>query len=268
MNNQNHCGTAVVTGVTGGVGRQYARGLAERGYDLLLVSRTEARVKALAGDIASQTGRKVDVAVHDLSQATQIHEFGRRLSASNEVTLLANLATTSTFSLFTTLPSTDVDQCIAINISALTHLTHAVVPGFVERGHGIIVNFSSILAFHPWPEFNVYNAAKAYVTVLSQSIQAELRDKGVLVQVVAPAPIATGFWETAGFPYENFPTDAVMRVDDLVRVALVGLDRREEWVLPSLPDVAIWDKYQSARKNLVGGMMSGAPAARYTDVLI
>jgi hypothetical protein len=263
MNNQTHPGTAVVTGVTGGVGPAYALGLAERGYDLLLVGRTQASVQTLADDIAGATGRQVDIAVHDLSETGQIRELGDRLATSGDVSLLANLATDVTFSPFAEISSADIDQGIAVNISALTHLSRAVAPGFVQRGRGVIVNFSSVLAFHPWAELNVYNAAKAYVVILSQSMQAELRDKGVLVQVVAPAATATGFWERAGFSHTNFPREAVMQVGNLVQAALTGLDRREEWVLPSLSDAAVWDTYQAAREKLVAGMMTGTPAGRY-----
>ncbi len=263
MNQATSIGKAVVTGATGGVGATYALGLARRGYDLLLVGRSQTALQALAGDIAAATGRSVEIAVHDLADAADVGTLVQRLSADSGITLLANLAGVAKFSAFAQIGAGQIDQTIAVNVSAFTRLCRAVAPGFAERGQGTIVNFASVLAFRPWAEFNVYNATKAYVVALSQSLQAEFQDKGVLVQVVAPPATATPFWAEAGFSYDKLPPQAVMKADDLVAAALVGLDKREQWVLPSLADAGIWDAFQAGRANLVKGMMSGALAERY-----
>ncbi|EJN34323.1 SDR family NAD(P)-dependent oxidoreductase [Pseudomonas sp. GM80] len=264
MNDATNLGTAVVTGATGGVGALYAQGLADRGYDLLLVGRQEKALKELAEKISKSSGRTVNIAAHDLSNAGELNTLASRLSGDSSVSLLANIAGTSSFSPFIKLGSDDIAQTIAINVTALTQLSHAVAPGFVERGKGTIVNFASVLAFRPWAEFNVYNATKAYVVMLSQSLQADLGEKGVLVQVVAPPATATPFWANAGFNVENLPAKAVMKSEDLVSAALVGLDNGESWVLPSLGDVSVWEAFQSARTELVKSMMNGTPAERYT----
>jgi short-subunit dehydrogenase len=256
-------GTAVVTGATGGVGSAYAEGLAQRGYDLLLVDRQSNQAGEVARRIAASTGRKVEVTSHDLADPRDLAKLEARLAADQDVTLLANLAGAATFSPFTEIKTADIDQTIAVNITALTRLSRAVAPRFAKQGSGVIVNFASILAFHPWPQFNVYNAAKNFVVTLSQALQGELREKGVLVQVVSPPATATAFWQKAGLPHENLPAGAVMKPDDLVRAALVGLDKREEWVMPSLAEAAKWDGYQKARAELVDGMMSGKLAQRY-----
>jgi uncharacterized protein len=256
-------GTAVVTGASGGVGQSYAEGLAIRGYDLLLVDRQESRIKDVARRISDSTGRKVAIATHDLSDPKDLAELEARLAADQTVTLLANLAGAATFSPFSAIRTDEIDQTIAVNITALTRLSRAVAPAFASRGSGIIVNFASILAFHVWPLFSVYNAAKAFIVAFSQSLQGELRDKGVLVQVVSPPATATAFWQKAGLPHENLPPEAVMKPADLVQGALAGLDKREEWVMPSLADTTKWDAFQKARGELVDGMMSGKLAERY-----
>lgn len=263
MSNQTNLGKAVVTGATGGVGSEYALGLARRGYDLLIVGRSESSLQSLASDIMTATGRNVDIQTADLANSTDVDKLVAVLSSDPAITLLANLAGVSKFSAFANIPEDKVGQTIAVNVLALTRLSRAVAPAFVQRGNGTIVNFASVLAFRPWAEFNVYNATKAYVVALSQSLQAEFQEKGVLVQVVAPPATATPFWENAGFSYENLPPQAVMKPSDLVSAALVGLDKRDPWVLPSLADTAVWDAFQESRTNLVKGMMSGAVAARY-----
>lgn len=264
MTNTKNLGIAVVTGATGGVGASYAQGLAERGYDLLLVARDAAALRTLADRIATSTGRNADIFALDLADSAQLEQLTKRLAQDDRVSLLANLAGSATFSAFTELDTGKIDQTIAVNISALTQLSRAVAPGFAARGTGVIVNFASVLAFRPWAEFNVYNASKAYVVALSQSLQAQLRDKGVLVQVVAPPATATPFWQGAGFQVDKLPAKAVMTRDDLVGAALIGLDKREEWVLPSLADAAVWDAYEAGRAELVKGMMNGTLAPRYT----
>lgn len=264
MNKATNLGTAVVTGATGGVGASYALGLAQRGYALLLVGRSQDALQALADSISKATGQKVEIAAHDLADAADLSKLTARLSDDASITLLANLAGVAKFNAFTTIAESKIDQTIAVNVTAFTQLCRAVAPRFAERGQGTIVNFASVLAFRPWAEFNVYNATKAYVVALSQSLQAEFQEKGVLVQVVAPPATATPFWAEAGFSFENLPPKAVMKPEDLVAAALVGLDKREQWVLPSLADSAVWDAYQEGRANLVKGMMSGTVAERYT----
>ena len=156
-----------------------------------------------------------------------------------------------------------VDETTAVNITALTRLTHAVLPGLLARGAGSIVNIASVLAFHPWPEFGVYNASKAYVVSFSQALQGEVAGKGVLVQVVTPPAIDTDFWNKAGLPVSNLPAGSVMKPQHMVDAALKGLDRGESWVFPSLPDQTLWNDYEKSRQALVGGFMNGAPAVRY-----
>jgi uncharacterized protein len=258
-----HSGTAVVTGATGGVGSGYARGLAQRGYDLLLVGRSQRELDLLAADIKTMASVATETVACDLANPDDLERLTARLRDDTSLTLLANLAGAATYSPFSTITDADLCNTIAVNCTALTRLIHTVAPGFSARGRGSIVNFASILAFRPWPEFNVYTATKAYVVALSQALQAEYSKQGVLVQVVAPPATATAFWKKAGFGLDNLPPPAIMKAADLVRAALLGLDRREEWVFPSLADPTLLDAYQKARAALVLGMMKGAVAERY-----
>jgi short-subunit dehydrogenase len=256
-------GTAIVTGATGGVGALYAAGLAERGYDLVLVGRQQQTLDAVAKAVKQKANVKVDTLVANLAEAKDLARVEARISSDPAITGLVNSATAVTFSPLATVNSEAVDETIAVNITALTRLTRAVLPGFLARGAGAIVNFASALAFHPWPEFGAYGAAKAYVVSFSQALQGEVAGKGVLVQVVSPPALDTGFWNRAGLPVSNMPAGAVMKPQDLVDAALKGLDRGEPWVFPSLPEQAIWDDHQKTRQALVGGLMRGALAARY-----
>lgn len=255
--------TAVVTGATGGVGALYAAGLAERGYDLLVVGRQQKRLDAVADAVRQKANVKVETLVADLAEANDLARVEARISSDPAITALINNAGVASFSPFAKQSSEVVDETTAVNITALTRLTHAVLPGFLARGAGSIVNIASVLAFHPLPGFSVYNASKAFVLSFSQTLQGEVAGSGVLVQVVAPPAVDTDFWNKAGLPVSNLPAAAVMKPQHLVEAALRGLDRRESWVFPSLPNQALWNDYEKTRQGLVGGLMNGTPAARY-----
>jgi uncharacterized protein len=256
-------GTAVVTGATGGVGALYAAGLAERGYDLLLVGRRQQALDTVA-DVAKQKANiKVDTLVANLAETKDLVRVEARISSDPAITALVNNAGVASFGPFAKLSPEALDETMAVNITALTRLTHAVLPGFLARGAGSIVNVASVLAFHPWPEFGVYNASKAYVVSFSQALQGEVAGKGILVQVVVPPAVDTDFWNKAGLPVSNLPTGAVMKPQHLVDAALKGLDRRESWVFPSLAEQVLWDDHLKTRQALVEGLMSGTPAMRY-----
>jgi short-subunit dehydrogenase len=258
-------GTAVVTGATGGVGGLYAAGLAERGYDLILVGRQQKTLDAFAKAVRqrAKTNVSVEILVANLAEAKDLARVEARISSDPAITALINTAGAASFGPLSELSSQALDETILVNITALTRLTHAALPGFLARGAGSIVNFASVLAFHPWPEFGVYGASKAYVVSFSQALQGEVAGKGVLVQVVSPPALDTNFWSKAGLPVGNLPAGAVMKPQHLVEAALKGLDRGEPWVFPSLPELAVWDDHQKTRQALVGGLMNGAPAARY-----
>jgi uncharacterized protein len=256
-------GIAVVTGATGGVGALYAAGLAERGYDLLLVGRQQKTLDAVARAVKQKANVKVETIVANLAEASELARIEARISSDPAITTLINSATSVTFSPLAKLGSQALDETIAVNITALTRLTHAVLPVLLARGAGAIVNMASVLAFHPWPEFSVYNASKAYVVSFSQALQGEVVGKGVLVQVVTPPAVDTDFWNHAGLPVSNLPAGAVMNPQHLVDAALRGLDRGESWVFPSLSEQPLWDDHQKTRQALVGGLMNGAPAPRY-----
>jgi uncharacterized protein len=256
-------GTAVVTGATGGIGALYAAGLAERGYDLLLIGRQQKALDTLAKAVRQKANVEVETLIANLAEAKDLARVEARISSDPAIAALINNAGAASFGPFAKLSPEAVDETTAVNITALTRLTHAVLPGFLARGAGSIVNIASVLAFHPWPEFGVYNASKAYVVSFSQALQGEVAGKGVLVQVVTPPAVDTDFWNKAGLPISNLPAGSVMKPQHLVDAALKGLDRGESWVFPSLPDQALWNDYEKARQALVGGLMSGAPAVRY-----
>jgi short-subunit dehydrogenase len=256
-------GTALITGASSGIGAIYADRLARRGHDLILVARNGQRLAALAERIATDTGRKVRTLVADLSERKDLLAVEDVLRTDPAITLLVNNAGVGATA---PLLASDIDKMeamISLNVTALTRLTYAAAPAFAARGAGTIVNIASIVAVAPEMLNGVYGASKAFVLALTQSLQHELTAKGLRFQAVLPGATATEFWGLAGMPVENLPSAIVMSAADLVDAALAGLDAGELVTVPSLPDVADWNRLESARKALGPNLSKTKPAARY-----
>jgi hypothetical protein len=256
-------GTALVTGASSGIGAIYADRLARRGYHLILVARNRDKLAALAKRLTDETGRTVEAVAADLTNKADLDRVEALLRTDAGITLLVNNAGTGAAG---PLLASDIDQMeemISLNVGALTRLTYAAVPGFVARGGGTIVNISSIVGIAPEMLNGVYGGTKAFVLAFSLSLHKELAEKNVRIQAVAPGVTATDFWDIAGVPISNLPSDWVMKADDMVDAALAGLDQGELVTVPSLPDLADWQAYERARQKLMPNLSRNEPATRY-----
>jgi len=256
-------GVAVITGASSGIGAVYADRLARRGHDLLLIARRHDRLQQLAAEIAGRTGRKVEVLAADLGAPADLARVERVLRDDPRITVLVNNAGVAAVTPLLNANVDDMSRMIALNVDALMRLTYAVVPAFVRRGLGTIINIASIVAVAPELLNGVYGGSKAFVLAFSQSLRKELAEKGVRVQVVLPGATATDLWSNAGRPVEQLPREIVMSVDDLVDAALAGLDQGEFVTLPALPQVEQWDAYEGARQALMPNLSRATPADRY-----
>ncbi|WP_341963088.1 SDR family oxidoreductase [Pseudomonas sp. RC10] len=256
-------GTALITGASSGIGATYANRLAKRGYDLLLVARDQTRLEALAADLRKTTSVNVEVLKADLTNASDISTVEQRLRNDASITLLLNNAGVASNSPLAEADLNEVNRLIQLNIVALTHLASAAAAGFLARGRGAIVNIASVVPMIP-ERFNaVYTASKAYVLSLTQSLNAEIGDKGVQIQAVMPGATRTEIWERAGMDLNAFPPEMVMDVNEMVDAALAGFDQKELVTIPSLANAAEWDAFVSARLALGPNLSLQHAAARY-----
>ena len=191
-------GTALITGASAGIGAVYADRLARRGHDLILVARNTQRLAAQARRMPTKPGgpwrrsRPTSTIVPASTGSKRCCARTRTSPCSS--TMPASARRRRCF-------SSDVDKMddmISLNVTALTRLTYAAVPGFVARGRGTIINIASIVAISPETLNGVYGGTKAFVLALTHSLQHELADKGVRVQAVLPGATATEFWDIAG----------------------------------------------------------------------
>ena len=261
--NKAHIGTAVITGASTGIGAIYAERLAARGYDLVLVARNGERLQALAGRLTASHGRDVRTLSADLTQDADLRRVEDLLRSDASITMLVNNAGVGGTGPLLGSDVAKMQDMIALNVTALTRLTYAAAPGFVERGAGTFINIASIAAIAPEVLNGVYGGSKAYVLAFSQSLQHELADKGVRVQAVLPGATATDFWQIAGTPVEYLPQEIVMRAEDMVDAALAGLDQGEFATIPALEDGAKWDAYEGARRAMHPELSGVHPASRY-----
>ncbi|GLS33529.1 hypothetical protein SAMN04488498_12532 [Mesorhizobium albiziae] len=256
-------GIAVVTGASSGIGAIYADRLARRGYDLILVARNHKKLDEVAKRIAGVTGRAVNAIAADLNNKVDLARIETLLATHSGITMLVNNAGVGALAPLLQSDVDEMEEMIELNVTALTRLTYAMVPAFVARGGGTIVNISSIVAITPEILNGVYGATKAYVLALSLSLHKELADKNVRIQAVLPGATATNFWGAAGGSVEQLPNQMVMKSDELVDAALAGLEQGELITIPSLPDVADWQAYEAARQKLIPNLSLNVLPARY-----
>lgn len=253
---------AVVTGASSGIGSVYADRLARRGYDLLLVARRGERLQHLAAKLEQTCGIKAETLVADLEKESDLERLETVLGGNPAIRVLVNNAGIARLNAVAETPVKESLAQIALNITALTRLTHAVLPAFKERNEGAIINIASVLALHALPVSSVYSGTKAFVLNFSRGLQQELTGTGVRVQVVLPAATATDLWDISGVPLAALPQETVMPAGHLVDAALAGFDQGESVTWPSMADTGLWERYDTARSDLFAATQTGKPAPR------
>lgn len=227
MRNDYRTARALVTGASSGIGEAFAKALAARGCDLVLVARRQDRLDLLAKTLEARYGISCTAVALDLS----VPRPGARLRqlVDGDVDILVNSAGFATQGPFVAGEAEDFARVLAVDVGAVVDLCHAFLPDMVRRRRGAIVNVSSTTAYQPVPTLAVYAAAKAFVLSFSQSLWYEARQHGVTVFSFAPGPTRTEFFDVIGET-----ATAVGRMQSADQVAAAGLralDRR--WTPPS-----------------------------------
>ncbi|RON91764.1 SDR family NAD(P)-dependent oxidoreductase [Pseudomonas fluorescens] len=255
--------TVLITGASTGIGAVYAERFAQRGHDLVLVARDQARLDALAARLRSEHDVTVDVIPADLTQLADLSTVENRLREDARIGILVNNAGAALSGNFIDQSTDSVAQLVALNTTALVRLTSAIAPRLVKAGDGAIINIGSVVGLAPEFGMTVYGATKAFVLFLSQGLSLELSPQGVYVQAVLPAATRTEIWDRSGIDINTLSD--IMEVGDLVDAALVGFDRREPVTIPPLHEAQRWDDLQGARQGLIGQIRQSAVAQRYLD---
>ncbi|GGU66150.1 SDR family NAD(P)-dependent oxidoreductase [Streptomyces daghestanicus] len=241
-------GTALVTGASSGIGAAYARRLAGRGLDTVLVARRADRLEDLARRLRAETATAPEPLVADLSEPADLARVAER-AAGDDIGFLLNNAGINGYGPFAGLELELMAKVLGVNVVALTALTRAAVPAMLERGHGTVVNVASQLAFAgalppgPLPERAVYGGTKGYVVTFTRTLAAELAGTPLRVQVLCPGLTATEFHRSRGDApvpgrEESVHEDGGAPVDRVVDASLAALETDQVVCVPGLRDPA------------------------------
>ncbi|MEI7956104.1 MAG: SDR family oxidoreductase [Verrucomicrobiota bacterium] len=235
---------ALITGASSGLGEEFALQLASRVDKLVLVARRETLLQQLAERITSLYP-SVEVFVHaaDLGDAGERDDLVESLILQRCIPdLLVNNAGLGDYGEFVTADWARLRAMLSLNIEALTHLTHALLPAMIRCSRGAIINVSSLASLLPLPDFAVYAASKAFVTSFSEALRIELRDHHIPVLAVCPGPVKTQFGEVARRHGESreMPGHRSFYVpkQQVVAEALAAMDSNRARVYPGLKTAA------------------------------
>ena len=209
---------ALITGATSGIGLAFAEELAEQGADLVLVARTTSRLGELAARLEAEQGVSVEVCTADLATDAGCAVVSERLTQGvDPIDILVNNAGFGVNQPFVGGSLAQEERMLDVLVRATLRLTHAALPGMVERGRGAVINVSSVAG---WTSLGTYAAAKSWATVFTESLGAELSGTGVSATAVCPGMTHTEFHERAQMNMSALPGWAWL---DARRVAREGL---------------------------------------------
>jgi len=212
---------SLVTGASSGIGAAFARALAERGSDLVLVARREDRLRALAEELTSRHGIRVEVVPADLAEPG----IGAQLRArTGPVDLLVNNAGFATHGPLADADPERLEQEIDVDVRALVSLTRAYLPDQIAAGRGGLVNVASTAAFQPVPGMAGYGAAKAFVLSFTEAVWHEARPHGVKVLSLSPGSTRTEFFDVVGT--RSAAVGRFQTPETVAAIALRALDAR------------------------------------------
>jgi uncharacterized protein len=248
--------TALVTGATSGIGAAFVRLLAARGYDLVLVARTEARLVETRDALAGRGG-PVELLVADLADEGDCARVEARVAQG--VDLLVNNAGLGLNGTFTEISRDDEEHQLRLNVRSVMRLTHAALPAMLARGGGDVINVSSVAGFIPRAGGASYTASKAYVTALSESLHLEFAPQGVRVMALCPGFTRTEFHSRADIDTSGIPNRLWLSADDVAAAGLRDLHRGRPVSVPGATYKAIVAGSRLASPGLRAAVMRRTP---------
>ena len=206
---------ALVTGATVGIGESFTRLLASKGYNIALVARDEVRLHERAGDLREKYGIQTFVLPADLATKSGVKSVEKYIQ-SYEIEVLINNAGFAINKVFTLSNLGDEQDLLNVLVRTPMRLMHVILPGMKERKSGTIINVSSVAGFIAG---GTYSAAKSYLTVLSESLNADLKGSGVKVSALCPGFTRTEFHQRARMKLKGLPGFMWLNPDKLVAKA-------------------------------------------------
>jgi short-subunit dehydrogenase len=219
---------ALVTGASAGIGEEFAKQLSERGYEVILVARRLDRLERLASELPTQAHAVAcDLANDAASLKEKIEALGL------QVDLLVNNAGFGTHGHFAEIDPVRDAELVRVNCEAVVTLTHAFLPGMLERRRGGIITVASTAGMQPIPYETVYSASKAFARTFSDALSGELRGTGVRVLCVNPGPVPTEWQQVAGYAADHTPpVPGKISAEQVARESLRAFERGRRTIIP------------------------------------
>ncbi|MBE9030129.1 SDR family oxidoreductase [filamentous cyanobacterium LEGE 11480] len=229
--------TALITGASMGIGEQFARQLAAKGYDLILVARSTDKLQAIATDLTNQNQITAQIIAADLTEPQACQNiFNQVQTWGQSIDLLINNAGFGDYGEFSQSDGPKQTTMVQLNVQALVDLTHLFLPTMQARQSGQIINVASIAAFQSMPYVSVYAATKAFVLSFSTALWVETQDQGIHVQCLCPGPTESNFGVVSGMDRvfsSGKSGPEIATAASVVQESLVALDRQQPIVVTS-----------------------------------
>jgi short-subunit dehydrogenase len=243
--------TALVTGATSGIGYAFARHLARAGYRLVIVARDSNRLAERRGELLAMGSPRVQPITADLTVESDRNAVADRLRAADDpINLLVNNAGSTLGVEFLQASPSDLIRQVELNSIAVMLLTHAALPGMIERGHGGVINVASTAGLVPG-RGSTYGASKSFVVSLSEGLAMSLRGTGVRVQALCPGFVRTEFHQRANIDMSTTPNWAYIDDDYLVATSMADLRANRPLSIPGALYKAIYLVTKLAPRPLV-----------------
>ncbi|OLE21033.1 MAG: hypothetical protein AUG49_22945 [Catenulispora sp. 13_1_20CM_3_70_7] len=248
--------TALVTGASSGLGREFARLLAAQGSDLVLVARREDRLAELAAELTAAHAVRVEVLAADLGEDKDVLRVAERLAdPSRPVELLVSNAGYDQSGFFHEHAPDVAPAELAVNLVAPVRLCRAALPGMIAAGHGGIVMVSSAVASMPLPKSAVYGASKAFLTSFAESLFMEAAGTGVHVTSIAAGLIRSEFHARAGIDTAGMPKAAWMEPEPVAAAGLKAVAAGKAAVIPGAFNKIQWPFYKIMPRRMLRAMV-------------
>jgi short-subunit dehydrogenase len=227
-------GYALITGAGKGIGKSIALQLAQKGYNLLLVSRSESDLQALSSQIKTEYGVKVEYLATDLSNTgAALNVFNWAKTLAVPLSILINNAGHGLWGDFSTLDITGQTAMMQVNMNAVVELSHYLLPLLQQQKRAYILNIASTAAYQAVPTLAIYSATKAFVLSFSRALRYELKDTPVVVSCLCPGPTDTGFAHNAGMDaLAELAAKFNMPADEVAHIGLNGMFSKKAEIVP------------------------------------
>jgi short-subunit dehydrogenase len=251
---------ALVTGATAGIGHAFCRELAERGHDLVIVARDRARLENVSDELRARHSINVEILSVDLSKRAPLQRVAKRLAARDRpIDLLVNNAGFGMSDSFLEGDIADEEAMLGVLCRAVLVLSHAGALSMKDRGHGAIINVSSVAGFVP---MGTYSAAKAWCTAFTESLSHELSGSGVSATALCPGFTHTELHQRANLDMSKLPKAMWLEADRLVRDCLDDVKAGKVVSIPGVHYRMIAGIAQLAPRRLVRAVSGRAASIR------